>query len=733
MKKLPVTVLILLVSCAQFTAQGSYSGLFLLQSLGAPGSAGASASGGSGGSGVVTVTQTGGGTAVTEGTGSDSYQIVLASQPSASVAIQITFDTAQLRLNGQGTTPLSLTFSTTNWNVAQNIVITAYDDTTVEGNHSSVLSHAVTSNDSAYQGASVANITVSITDNDGPGISVIETGGDTVVTEGGATDSYGLVLTSVPVSNVVLSLTFDDAQIRLNGSTSPVTVTFTTANWYIPQTITVSAVDDGLSEGNHQLTISQGYQSGDATFNVSIASVVVTVIDNDGPGVSITQSGGWTDVMENGFTDSFDVVLTSAPSAAVQLSLSFDTTQIRLNGSGTSPLNLTFAPGNWSTPQTITVSAVDDTTIEGNHQATISFTASSGDGNYNGITVPGVLVRITDNDISPITGNVQSGTQAMGGSASVDVAITAVNLSRSFALCYFMTGSSNPQTVPTCQLTSTTNLQIRTGAALSATTVSWYVVQFASGAAVQRNSLNMASGDSTSNVTITSVDTTKAFVIVYARMNDSSVGNDERRTVKARLTSSTNLEISRRESGSAIDIEWQVVELDGASVKAGQATIGSGASSVIAPVAPVNAGSSFLIFNLAADSATNGVEEEYQVRGQINDSTSITFARESSVARTVEISYFLVEMLNGTSIQRGSVAAVSSTATQFDSAIPVPVTVNRTVPFVSVSATGSGSSDLDSGSFMATLTSSTNIRLTRASSENRTAHMEWYTMEFTAE
>jgi len=121
------------------------------------------------------------------------------------------------------------------------------------------------------------------------------------------------------------------------------------------------------------------------------------------------------------------------------------------------------------------------------------------------------------------------------------------------------------------------------------------------------------------------------------------------------------------------------------------------------------------------------------VLGQINDATSITFARESSVARTVEISYFLVEMLNGTSIQRGSVSAVSSTADQFDSAIAVPVTVTRTVPFVSVSSSGSGASDLDSGAFMATLTSSTNIRLERDSTENRTAHMEWYTMEFTSE
>jgi len=734
MKALSVIALPLLFHCAQFTAQGSYSGLVLLQSLS---SAGASSTGGEatggGTSAAVTITQTGGGTAVTEGTGSDSYQVVLATQPSDSVVVAVTFDTTQLRLNGQSTSPLSLTFTTTTWNVAQNVVITAYDDTTVEGNHSATLTHAVTSNDSNYQGLSVSSVTVTITDNDGPGVSVIETGGDTVVAEGGTTDSYGLVLTSAPGSNVVIRLTFDDTQVRINASTSPVDVTFTTANWYNPQTMTVTAVDDGASESNHQATITQAYQSGDASFNVTIQSVVVTVIDNDGPGVAITQSSGWTDVMENGFTDTFDVVLTSAPSAAVQLSLAFDTTQIRLNGSATSPLTLTFNPGNWSTTQTITVSAVDDAVIEGNHQATISSTATSGDSSYNAITVPGILVRITDNDISPITGNVQSGTQAMGGSASVDVAITAVNLSRSFAICYFMTSSSNPQSVPTCQLTSTTNLQIRTGAALSVTTVSWYVVQFASGATVQRGSHNMASGDTTNNVTITSVDTTKAFVIAYARINDSSVSNDERRTVKARLTSATNLELSRRESGTAIDIEWQVVELDGASVKSGLATIGAGNSSVIAPVAPVNAGSSFLIFNSAADSATGGAEEEYLVRGQINDATSITFARESSVARTVEISYFLVEMLNGTSIQRGSVSAVSSTADQFDSAIAVPVTVTRTVPFVSVSSSGSGASDLDSGAFMATLTSSTNIRLERDSTENRTAHMEWYTMEFTSE
>ncbi|WP_199247774.1 hypothetical protein [[Phormidium] sp. ETS-05] len=59
---------------------------------------------------------------------------------------------------------------------------------------------------------------------------------------------YKLVLTCCPpVADVTIAINTDD-QI----TTDVPTVTFTPSNWNLPQTVTVTAVDDSELEGNHQ-------------------------------------------------------------------------------------------------------------------------------------------------------------------------------------------------------------------------------------------------------------------------------------------------------------------------------------------------------------------------------------------------------------------------------------------------------------------------------------------------
>ncbi|MCS6814460.1 MAG: lamin tail domain-containing protein, partial [Cyanobacteria bacterium] len=83
-----------------------------------------------------------------------------------------------------------------------------------------------------------------------PGVLLIESGASTNVTEGGATDTYTLVLRSQPTANVVITLN-SGSQL----TTSATTVTFTPGNWNVAQTVTVTAVDDTTVEGTHPGTI----------------------------------------------------------------------------------------------------------------------------------------------------------------------------------------------------------------------------------------------------------------------------------------------------------------------------------------------------------------------------------------------------------------------------------------------------------------------------------------------
>lgn len=111
-------------------------------------------------------------------------------------------------------------------------------------------------------------------------------------------------------------------------------------------------------------------------------------------GVTVSESGGSTEVTEGGGTDSYTVVLDGRPSADVTIAVAAD-------GQVTAETDaLTFTPGNWDTPRTVTVAAADDATVEAPHQGTVTHTVTSGDQAYDGIDVADVTVSVTDNDLA---------------------------------------------------------------------------------------------------------------------------------------------------------------------------------------------------------------------------------------------------------------------------------------------------------------------------------------------
>ncbi len=230
--------------------------------------------------------------------------------------------------------------------------------------------------------------TVTITDNDVPGVTVAPSGGTTTVTEGGATDSYTVVLNSQPTANVSITL---NAGTQL--SAAPTNLTFTTANWNIAQSVTVTAIDDAVAEGSHGGSISHAATSSDAVYNgISVGSVTATITDNDTAGVTVVESAGSTAVTEGGATDSYTIVLNSQPTADVSFA---PNAGAQLSAA---PSNLTFTSANWNLAQTVTVTATDDALVEGAHSGAIGQSTSSSDLNYNAISIAGINASISDND-----------------------------------------------------------------------------------------------------------------------------------------------------------------------------------------------------------------------------------------------------------------------------------------------------------------------------------------------
>lgn len=244
---------------------------------------------------------------------------------------------------------------------------------------------------------------VAVVNPNGPGAIVTEIGGATTVAEGGANDTYSIALSKPPTANVRVNLVPAlGNQVTAVSLANPSNkfVDFTPSNWNVPQTVLVTAVDDAATEGFSRSFVKNVPTSTDPQYqNVGMPRVIVNIIDNDYPGVMVIPTNGSTDVEEGGATDTYEVVLTYAPTEVVTIDIENKQNQVRAvatNGGGTS---LNFTPANWSIPQRVTVTAVDDTQNEGPHKTAISHIINTSDPLYKDFAAAlSENVFIKDND-----------------------------------------------------------------------------------------------------------------------------------------------------------------------------------------------------------------------------------------------------------------------------------------------------------------------------------------------
>ena len=153
-----------------------------------------------------TLAQSGGSTAVAESGSTDSFTVVLNSQPTGDVVFSVTSsDTGEATVS-----PSALTFTTGNWNSAQTVTVTGVNDSIDDGNVNSTTTIAINTGstaDSTYDSVSSQTVTVTTADDDTAGFTVTQSGGSTSVTEAGSTDTFTVVLNTQPTGDVVFALT----------------------------------------------------------------------------------------------------------------------------------------------------------------------------------------------------------------------------------------------------------------------------------------------------------------------------------------------------------------------------------------------------------------------------------------------------------------------------------------------------------------------------------------------
>ncbi len=148
------------------------------------------------------------------------------------------------------------------------------------------------------------------------------------------------------------------------------------------------------SLGNRTLTISARVL-GDGENVCSLPARRVTIVDDDGSLVVGPVTGQAT---EAGGQSTFTVRLARRPSANVTMTVSsLD------SGEGTAaPTSLTFAPGAWNTPRTVTVTGADDTVHDGAQTWSVRLGApTTTDPDYSGMGHQDVTVTTTDDENTP--------------------------------------------------------------------------------------------------------------------------------------------------------------------------------------------------------------------------------------------------------------------------------------------------------------------------------------------
>ena len=181
---------------------------------------------------------------------SDTYTVVLNTQPTGNVTVTVGGASGDVSVSAT-----SLTFTSSDWDTAQTVTVSAAVDKDGVSDDTVSLTHTVTGAD--YGSVTADSVEVTVTEKDTPGVTVTPT---SLTIKEGESDTYTVKLNTQPTGNV--TVTVGGASGDVTADTDPntdndqTTLTFTSSDWDTAQTVTVNAaVDkDGVSDDTVSLT-----------------------------------------------------------------------------------------------------------------------------------------------------------------------------------------------------------------------------------------------------------------------------------------------------------------------------------------------------------------------------------------------------------------------------------------------------------------------------------------------
>jgi len=293
-----------------------------------------------------------------------NYTVSLSSQPSSEVTVNITGAQKEVTVDADAVTSglqSRLVFSTINWNDPKTVTVSAMRDDDAKNEHLT-LTHKATGGD--YGSAQPVDLKLTINDTNEPKLFTSPT---SLNIQEGHTGSFTVKLSTVPISQVTVTVNVLGTGIRLENSPTM----FTLSDQNQIQKIDLYALKDDDALPNDRVSIQLNARGGE-DYDGVIETIEVTIDDVDQQRIEVSEKD--LTIQEGGPSSTFNVQLSSKPLTNITVAISgHENSDIDV-----SPNRLTFTPTGpqaWNVPQSVTLTAVDDPEVANQPNITLTLNA----------------------------------------------------------------------------------------------------------------------------------------------------------------------------------------------------------------------------------------------------------------------------------------------------------------------------------------------------------------------
>lgn len=344
-------------------------------------------------------------------------EVSLNNQPTEAVSLECEVQTDSPNEEA-GVVCENILFDILNWDKPQYFVITGVGDSVIDGDQAYAVVLKTVSEDEDFNGLSVSLEDLKNLDKDTAEVRIeaenLKTGED------GTAAEVAVSLSSKPSADVVIGISSDNLG---EGTVAPDSLTFTPENWNVPQTVTVTGVDDDAQDGNqtYHLVFANLVSEDEHFDGLEIPALEVINQDNDVAGFMVSPEGIETDEAgDNGKVAIMSIKLNTLPSADVNFRVvvsEADAKEVSVSAT-----EFVIAKAAWKEAVEIRAVGVADFIIDGNKDYEIKFVSASEDAQYDGLEMAVHGVNI-DMDKAGVTTMLSGASEVTEAGSSVDVSV----------------------------------------------------------------------------------------------------------------------------------------------------------------------------------------------------------------------------------------------------------------------------------------------------------------------